>query len=42
MDELLGYIVNNGNKYAVQSMSDEQAMKWNGISIEELKAYFGF
>ena len=41
-DELLGYIVNESNRYAVQSMSDEQAMKWNDITIEELKAYFGF
>ena len=41
-DEFLDSIVLQSNLYASQVMSEESFSNWHKISLEELKAYFGF
>ena len=35
-------IVHESNRYAKQAMGEEQYSKWKIVSVEELKAFFGF
>ena len=41
-EELMAKIVNQSNLYASQVMTTKQYEEWNKISIQDLKAYFGF
>ena len=41
-EELMDTIVNQSNLYASQVMSQEKYDEWDKISVQDLKAYFGF
>lgn len=41
-EELWRYIVDQTNLYAQQCMGDEKYMTWNKVTVEEMKAFYGF
>ena len=40
--EILGYIVEETNRYAQQMMTPAQLLQWKPLTVEELKPYMGF
>ena len=41
-EDLQRMIVNESNRYAKQVMGDDKYKEWKKITVEELKAFFGF
>jgi len=41
-DDICAHIVEQSNLYAHQVLGSEKYSKWNPITVEELRAYFGF